>query len=45
MQAWEPSVLQVTHSYFRHLPALGLNLRFLQVFIIKVDPLKLESKT
>ncbi len=28
--AWEPSVAQGTHSYFRRLPALGLKLRFSQ---------------
>ena len=26
--AWEPSTAQVTHSYFRRLPALGLKLQF-----------------
>ena len=38
-QAWEPSVAQGTHSYYRRLQALGLKLRFQLFFSIKVDPL------
>ena len=41
--AWEPSVVQVTHSYSRRLPALGRKLRIYLFFPIKVDTLYLES--
>ena len=41
--AWEPSVPQFTHSYFRRLPALGRKLRFYLFFSIKVDQLKTQN--
>ena len=40
----EPSVAQVSHSYFRHLPALGRFFTEKLNFHYKVDPLNLESQ-
>ena len=37
------SVAQVTHSFSRRLPAIGLKLRFKQFFPIKVDQLNLNQ--
>ena len=36
--AWKPGAAQVTHSYYRHLPALGRN----YIFAIKVNPIDLK---
>ena len=38
------SVVHVTHSYFRRLPARGLKLRFEPFFPLQINPLNLESQ-
>ena len=40
--AWEPSVVQVTHSYSRRLPELGHELRFQLFFPKKSRPIQLR---
>ena len=41
--AWEPSVAQVTHSYSHRLPAVGLELRNLNIYFFQPSQLRISK--